>query len=195
MCELALLYSGRGRTLTKDLKHLVRGAWDCDELIPSVMHEILCAERETFKSTSNQGEIFVKGRGVDIGNFAYSLLYILMMQDALKNGAAPYNVARMYNYLTERYESLQINHVNWELKGDVIECILARATLLGPAIHPDDIKQHVLFMNFMRGFMKWFDSFLHVISKNGLLTDGPPLVRHLPGLHETVSVICELAEW
>ena len=118
-----------------------------------------------------------------------------MMQDALKNGEAPYSVPRMYNYLSERYEPLQINHVNWEIKGDVIECILAKAMLQGPAIHPDDIKQHALFMSFMRCFMKWFDGFLHIISKNGLLTDGPPLVRHLPDLHETVSVICELAEW
>ena len=137
----------------------------------------------------------MKGRGVDIGNFAYALLYILMMQDALKNSEAPYNVPRIYHHLIERYEPLGINHGNWELKGDVIECILTKAMLQGPAIHTDDMKQHARFMSFMRCFMKRFDAFLHIISKNGLLTNGPPLVRHLPDLHETVSVICELAEW
>ena len=61
MCELALLFTARGRNFITDLKHLIRGAWDCDELIPGVMVEIVCAERETFKKTSNQGEVFVKG--------------------------------------------------------------------------------------------------------------------------------------
>jgi len=101
----------------------------------------------------------------------------------------------MSRHLMERYEAIEIKHANWVSTSDVIECILAKAMLQGPAIHPDDIKQHALFMSFMRCFMKWFDGFLHIISKNGLLTDGPPLVRHLPDLHETVSVICELAEW
>ena len=67
--------------------------------------------------------------------------------------------------------------------------------LQGHAIHIDDRKQHARFMSFMRCFVKWLDESMHIISKNGLLTDGPPLVRHLPDLHETVSVICELAEW
>ena len=90
---------------------------------------------------------------------------------------------------------LAINHSNWELKADVIECFLEKALTTGPAIHVDDVQQRLRFMSFMRGYVSCFDDFLHIVSQNGLLTEGRPLVRHLPDLHETVRVIRERAEW
>ena len=136
-----------------------------------------------------------KKRSYDIGNFAYALLYILMMEDALDNEDAPYGVPRMYRELIKRYEALEIKHTNWESKGDVIECILEKALQTGSSIHPDDVKQRSMFMSFMRSYVQWFDRLLHIISRNGHLTEGPPLVRHLPDLHQTAGLIRELADW
>ena len=112
MCELALLYTTRGHLCCADLKPLLREAWGCDELIPGVMFEIVCDKREAFKHTSNQGGIWWKQKSTDAGNFAYALLYILMMEDALDNKDAPYGVPRMYRHLMERYEALELKLAN-----------------------------------------------------------------------------------
>ena len=97
----------------------------------------------------------------------------------------------LFNYkcLVNKYESLDIEHSNWEIKGDVIECILATANETGPAVHPDDRKQRMIFMDFMRFYKDWFERFLRRLSLCGRLTNGPPLVRHLPDMHETVAFI------
>jgi len=196
MCELLLLHTQQGQEFCSQLKNLIRlRCWECDELIPGVMFDIVCEPRDAFKHTSNHGAIWIKGRGIDLGNFSYALLYILMMEDALENSEAPDGVPGMYLALRDRYESLDIAHGNWELKGDVIECILSKALQTGPSVHPDDVKQRCEFMSVMRCFAKWFDRLLHIISRNGHLTEGPPLVRHLPDLHQTVRLIRELADW
>ena len=195
MCDLVHLYTPRGVDFCCNLKRLVREAWACDELIPQVMCGIVCQPRELFKIKSNKGGVWMNRASTDIGNFAYALLYILMMEDAKENSNAPYGVPRMYGYASERYEALDINHSNWELKADVIECFLEAALTTGPAIHVDDVQERLRFMSFMRGYVSCFDDFLHIVSQNGLLTEGRPLVRHLPDLHETVRVITERAEW
>lgn len=196
MCELLLLHTQQGQEFCTQLKTFIQeGAWDCDELIPGVMFDIVCEPREVFKHTSNEGGVWMHGVCYDIGNFAYALLYILMMEDALENSNAPYGVPRMYRELRQRYESLDITHRNWETKADLIECILAKALQTGPRVHLHDVEQRLLFMSFMRSYAKWFDRFLHIISRNGLLTSGPPLVRHLPDLHQAVRLIRELADW
>ena len=196
MCELLLLHTQQGQEFCGQLKNLIRQrCWECDELIPGVMFDIVCEPRDAFKHTSNSGEVWMNGRRIDAGNFSYALLYILMMKDALENSEAPYGVPGMYRELRDRYESLDIAHGNWEIKGDVIECILSKALQTGSSTHPDDVKQRNMFMSFMRSYVQWFDRLLHIISRNGHLTEGPPLVRHLPDLHHTVRLIRELADW
>ena len=196
MCELLLLRTQQGQVFCSELKTLIRmRCWECDELIPGVMLDIVCEPRETFKQHSNQGEVWMNQRRSDAGNFSYALLYSLMMEDALENEEAPYGVPQMYRELTDRYESLDLAHGDWEIKADVIECILEKALQTGRKVSKSAVTERLLFMKFMRSFVQWFDRLLHIISKNGLLTDGYPLVRHLPDLHQTVRLIRELADW
>ena len=196
MCELLLLHTHHGQEFCSQLKNLIRlRCWECDELIHGVMFDIVCEPRDAFKHTSNHGEVWMDGRRKDIGNFSYALLYILMMEDALENSEAPYTLPGLYRELSSRYESLDIAHGSWEIKGDVIECILSKALQTGTSVCMHARAERLLFMTFMRSYAQWFDRFLHIISKNGLLTEGRPLVRHLPDLHQTVRLVRELAQW
>ena len=196
MCELLLLHTQQGQEFCSQLKNLIRlRCWECDELILGVMLDIVSEPRDAFKHTSNQGEVWINGRRKDIGNFSYALLYILLMEDALENRELPDCVPGMYLALRDRYESLDIAHGNWELKGDVIECILSKALQTGSSVCSYAVEERLSFMKFMRSYVQWFDRLLHIISRNGHLTEGPPLVRHLPDLHQTVRLIRELADW
>ena len=191
MCDLSLL--GPDCRLCHELADRIRQLDDCDELIPCCMTDIIHGTRKNFKTTSNRGGIWQKKRYYDIGNFAYAVLYNLLMEDALvQNGLSPEMTLFNYKCLVNKYESLDIEHSNWEIKGDMIECILATANETGPAVHPDDRKQRMIFMDFMRFYKDWFERFLRRLSLCGRLTNGPPLVRHLPDMHETVA--CNIAK-
>ena len=193
MCDLHLLESVVGVSECGSLRSLLRTFWECDELISQVFYEILCSERRSFKKTSNKGFVWIRKRHQDIGNFAYALLYIFLVEDAMQYHLEPMLFQRFYWDLRDRYETCDVDHPNWEVKADVIECILAKAMETGPSVNRDDIGQRLKFMHCMREYKKWFDIFLHIISRNGLMTDGPPCVRHLPGLRETVWAIKSLA--
>ena len=95
--------------------------------------------------------------------------------------------------LRDRYETVDIDHPNREMKADVIECILEKAMRTGPAVNRDDIGQRLKFMQCMREYARWFDIFLRLTSRNGRMTDGVPCVRHLPDLRETVWAIKKIA--
>ena len=188
MCDLALL--GSDCLLCKELTDRIRQLDDCDELIPCCMTDIIHGTRKSFKHHSNQGGVWHKKKYYDIGNFAYAVLYNLLIEDALlQNGLSPEMTLFNYRFLMNKYEALDINHSNWEIKADVIECILATSACTGTSVHPDDQKQRLIFMDFMRFYKEWFQRFLRRLTMCGRLTDGPPLVRHLPGLHETVACI------
>ena len=193
MCDLQLLETPQAESFCGDLRCLLRTFWECDELIPEVFYDILCSERRTFKKTSNQGFIWIQKRHKDIGNYAYALLYILLVEDAMQYHTSPSVILRFYLDLRDRYETVDVDNPNWEMKADVIECILEKAMQTGPGVNRDDIGQRLKFMACMREYAKWFDLFLHIISCNGLRTDGPPCVRHLPDLRETVWAIKKLA--
>ena len=188
MCELSSL--GPDCLLCKELTDRIRQLDDCDELIPNCMTDIIIGTRQNFKDHSHRGGVWQKKKYYAIGNFAYAILYNLLMKEALvQNGVSPEMTLLRYRYLVNKYESLDINHSNWEIKADVIECLLATSAETGPMVHPDDKRQRMIFMDFMRFYKEWFQRFLARISHGGRLTDGPPLVRHLPGLHETVACI------
>ena len=188
MCDLALL--GSDCLLCKELHDRIRQLDDCDELIPCCMTDIIHGTRKSFKQHSHAGGVWHKKKYYDIGNFAYAVLYNLLIEDALlQNGLSPEMTLFNYRFLMNKYEALDINHSNWEIKADVIECILATSACTGTMVHPDDKKQRLIFMDFMRFYKEWFQRFLRRLTMCGRLTDGPPLVRHLPGLHETVACI------
>ena len=154
------------------------------------MIDIVVGTRTNFKTKSNRCGIWQTKRYHDIGNFAYAVLYNLLMEDALvQNGLSPAMTLVQYKWLVNKYESLDIEHNNWEIKGDVIECILATANETGPMVHPDDRKQRMIFMDFMVFYKDWFDRFLRRLSICGRLTNGRPLVHHLPDMHATVACI------
>ena len=188
MCDLSLI--GCGSMLCKELGNRIRQLDDCDELIPGCMREILKGSRSNFKNHSHRGGILQKKKYYDIGNFAYAVLYNILIEDALtQNGLSPSMTLYNYGYLVNTYESLNINHSNWEVKGDVIECLLATSMETGPMVHPDDKKQRLIFMDFMRWYKEWFQRFLQTITHCGKLTNGPPMVRDFLGLQETVKCI------
>ena len=190
MCDLSLLASDCH--LCRELGDRIRQLDACDELIPGCMSDIIKGTRQDFKDHSNRGGIWQKKVYYDIGSFAYAVLYNLLMEEALRqDGSSPEMTLYNYRCLVNKYESLDIQHCNWEIKGDVIECLLATSAETGTMVHPDDKKQRLIFMDFMRFYKEWFQRFLRRLTNCGRLTNGPPLVRHMPGLHETVACIIE----
>ena len=188
MCDLSLL--GSDCQLCKELGDRIRMLDYCDELIPGCMSDIIIGSRQAFKDHSQRGGVWQKKKYYDIGNFAYAVLYNLLMGEALlQNGLSPEMTFYRYGQLVNKYESLDVNHCNWEIKADVIECFLATSAETGLMVHSDDKKQRTIFMDFMRFYKDWFQRFLRRLTNCGRLTDGPPLVRHIPGLHETVACI------
>ena len=147
MCDLHLLESVVGVAECGNFRSLLRTYWECDELISEVFHEILCSERRSFKKTSNKGFVWIRKRPQDIGNFAYALLYIFLVEDAMQYHLEPMMFQRFYWDLRDRYETVDVDHPNWEVKADVIECILAKARLTGPSVNSDDIGQRLKFMH------------------------------------------------
>ena len=188
MCDLSLL--GSDCQLCRELGDRIRLLDNCDELIPGCMSDIIIGSRQAFKDHSQRGGVWQKKKYYDIGNFAYAVLYNLLMGEALlQNGPSPEMTFYRYGQLVNKYESLDVNHCNWEIKADVIECFLATSAETGLMVHSDDKKQRTIFMDFMRFYKDWFQRFLRRLTNCGRLTDGPPLVRHMPGLHETVACI------
>ena len=135
----------------------------------------------------------MKTRSHDIRNFAYVLLYLLLMSDSLGNTNAHERVCEKYPHRVGGYETLRIDHANWEATGDVNEWFPANAILTGPAVHPDDVTQRIRLMSFMGCCKPWLDDFVHAINKNGLLGSWRPSVRQLPDL--TWCVVVGIDEW
>ena len=155
MCDLSLL--GSDCDLCRELGDRIRQLDSCDELIPGCMSDIVKGTRQGFKDHSNRGGIWHKKLYYDIGNFAYAILYNLLMEEALRqDGSSPEVTLYAYRCLVNKYESLDVQHGNWEIKGDVIECLLATSAETGTMVHPDDIKQRLIFMDFMRFYKEWF---------------------------------------
>ena len=77
------------------------------------MIDIIIGTRMNFKDHSHRGRVWQKRKCYDIGNFAYAVLYNLLMEEALvQNGLSPEMTLYNYRFLVNKYGPLDINHSN-----------------------------------------------------------------------------------
>ena len=125
------------------MKTVVSQLLNTDTLLEALTF-IEYSDRDCFKKRSYDGAVFIKGRNVDLGNYCYSVLWHMCVDRARRQPES--QLCRIMESLISKYPSLDVaippdnewyqweSYNSMELKGDVIEVLLAFARLTGSAI-------------------------------------------------------------
>ena len=136
--------------------------------------------RADYKKWTMEGCVWRAGRGRDIGNYRYSVLFQLICRcSRVQPSLARVTVA--LERAAERYPSLAMkawpSKMSLEMKGDVIEASLAIARLTGPEIPRHLRIAHEDYNAKMNDFDNAFDRMLRFATTDN---DGPPSVAAFP---------------
>ena len=136
--------------------------------------------RADYKKWTMEGCVWRAGRGRDIGNYRYSVLFQLICRcSRVRPSLARVSVA--LERAAERYPSLAMkawpSKMSLEMKGDVIEASLAIARLTGPEIPRHLRIAHEDYNAKMNDFDNAFDRMLRFATTDN---DGPPSMAAFP---------------
>ena len=136
--------------------------------------------RADYKKWTNQGCVWRAGRGRDIGNYRYSVLFQLICRCSGVRGSLK-GLSVALQRAAERYPSLAMkawpSKMSLEMKGDVIEASLAIARLTGPEIPRHLRIAHEDYNAKMNDFDNAFDRMLRFATTDN---DGPPSMAAFP---------------
>ena len=129
-----------------------------------VIGSIPIIKRAEFKSLSNLGAIYMgNGRQRDFGNWTYSIVYWLMWEFA--HGTP---LMQMLTTSAQRYPSLHpdagYTETSVSMQGDVIELILEKCRLTGPAIEQSVREDRLHTSLAFRELVQRIETLLWVIS-------------------------------
>ena len=132
--------------LTRVMKEML------DNPILAEVIQSLLADEIDMKEFSRGGAVHIRRRNVDIGNFKYAFLFCSL---ARLSRPMHKHLAGLFIQLGERYETLVINAPFTEtmlwMKGDVMECVLAKSLLTGALIEEDEkLPRHQMQSMFRR---------------------------------------------
>ena len=129
----------------------------CDTFLQT-MREASQLTWAEIKKWSNEGFVYRRKRSYDEGNYAYSVLFFVILRVA--RGEA----SEALHGLLKRFVGLMLSDGYNEDKmverqGDIIECMLAKASLTGPAIGHRDRGDRIRFHQQIKEFL---DDFTHL---------------------------------
>ena len=152
------------------------------------IEDILNRSRESFKARSNEGFVWHERRWQDFGNYRYAVLYQLLFRLAV---FYKMDARDLFVRLGARYSSLEmkasITSASLELRGDVIEVILADCRETGPAVDKAIVDARVRFCRSMVQFHNALESILQMTYSSD---DGPPCCRHFLDADLFVKICC-----
>ena len=103
------------------------------------LQQVLGFTRSEFKEHSNRGFVWTDRHLVDLGNYRYAVVYHFLWRFARHNRL--HALTFLFDSLSDVYTSLELKadftYHSLEMKGDVIECVLADCLLTGPAIESE----------------------------------------------------------
>ena len=123
------------------------------------------ADRQQMKEWSYSGVVRIsKNRFLDIGNWKYAVLYLLMFRSSLRIGE---QCSLPFQNLAEKYASLKLNakytNNSVEMMGDCMECILHTSSHTGPII-PDLVRRdRLLAHQIIKKVNEFLDRMLHYV--------------------------------
>ena len=162
-------------------------------VLPAGIKDVLQRCRQSFKTQSNQGFVWHKKRHKDLGNVRYAILYQFLFRLACHTQAP---VTGLFQELEGRYTSLgmqaPITTNSAELRGDVIEVILACCRFTGPEVDDTVRQTRVRFNELMLQFSQVLESILCIIFSGN---DGPPRNHHWPDADLFVIVLYGAHAW
>ena len=147
----------------------------------SGLDEILRLPRPEWKTGSNNGFVwFPRGRGRDLGNYFYTVVWQTCWYLVMKKEPFAQQKGRML-LLAEKYTSLADKHVNTEealsMKGDAIEFILSPTKFTGPCMDVQSRRERDEVTRLFRLLWKLWESMLKRIDKD---PDGFPPASFMP---------------
>jgi len=148
-------------------------------LFSSGLADLLRVERPEFKQQSNEGFVWQKRRHVDCGNVAYCVLF--QMLSRIIEGKKRCEMRDVFDQLVLRYPSLNLRAEHTErsmnLKGDVIEFLLAKCRETGPMVDADLIDRRISFNRLLVQFAESYEGIIKMMFHAGT---GWPLTREMP---------------
>ena len=173
--NLSRLLTPSGENRLEALLHTVVLLSQHPTLTTAIEH-ISQIDRQKFKSLSNVGCMYRGRKAIDIGNYRYCMLYQLICRQTYQDPllAALRKIWCLYSSTSidapPSYKSI-------EMKGDVLEFVLAYCRLTGPNISPRARANHISFNQLCSTFDRQLDDLFRLIYNNG---DGPPTVGLCP---------------
>ena len=126
-----------------------------------LLEQILGLPRQQFKDTANEGFVWnaKRKRHVDAGNWTYSLLWEYLIRQA-----PPGHVVHR---LASKYTSLHFEHpytsFALELRGDVIEFVLADLRYTGPSVPAATLRHRLEVRRTIKEFVDGADCLIKVL--------------------------------
>ena len=131
----------------------------CDTFLQTLREASHLSWKE-IKKWSGEGFVYRRKRSYDEGNYAYSVLFFVILRVA--RGEA----SEALHGLSKRFVGLILMPFDGydedkmvERQGDIIECMLAKASLTGPAIGHRDRRDRIRFHQKIKEFL---DDFTHL---------------------------------
>ena len=144
--------------------------------LATAVADISRTDRKTFKSLSNTGCIYCRRKAIDIGNYRYCMLYQLICRQTYHNPLLA-ALRKMWCLYSSTSIEAPPSYKSIEMKGDVLEFVLAYCRLTGPNISPRARANHISFNQLCCTFDRQLDDLFRLIYHNG---DGPPTVGLCP---------------
>ena len=144
--------------------------------LATAVEDISRIDRKDFKDQSNLGCVYRGGKPIDIGNYRYCMLYQLICRQT-DEGPLLAALREMWCLYSSTSIEAPPSYKSIEMKGDVVELVLAYCRLTGPNISPRARANHISFNQLCSTFDRQLDDLFRLIYNNG---DGPPTVGLCP---------------
>ena len=137
------------------------------------------------KERSHEGLVWRHGRGTDLGNYKYGLLYCTLVRVSRERCPDVSNLFAAMERLDNRLAIRSNRRTCIVAKGDVIECVLARSRYTGTSVpielHADRFA--------MQGTFKAMDDCIDDLYRCAWRGDSHPLYRDLPWVHHLSAMV------
>ena len=179
-----LLQDGSGPriiALTRVMKEMLD-----NPVLTEVLQSLLRDEID-MKEFSRDGAVHIRRRNVDIGNFKYAFLFCSL---ARLSRTCHKHLAGLFIQLGERYETLVINAPFTEtmlwMKGDVMECVLAKSLLTGALIKEDEKLPRNQMQSMFRRFDETIDDVYRICFRDWT---GPPRSNQMVNVADLSALV------
>ena len=155
-------------------------------VLTEVLQSLLDNEID-MKEFSRGGAVHIRRRHVDIGNFKYAFLFCSL---ARLSRTCHTHLAGLFIQLGERYETLVINAPFTEtmlfMKGDVMECVLAKSLLTGALIEEDEKLPRHQMQSMFRRFDEAVDDVYRICFRDWT---GPPRSNQMVNVADLSALV------